>query len=215
MDALVQQLINGLSTGSTYALIALGYTMVYGVLRLINFAHGDVYMIGAVAGFHLAGWTMQRQMPLGTSLLVIFLGSMLVCAVLGFAIEFLAYRPLRHRPRLVLLITAIGRVYLAFCSQTQRESLLEILSRSNKEEDKLAKNKAELQKILSDARAQGYATAVHPRRISEQVSIAVPPTFIFGSACAQHGMTPFSAKLTGLPIFFELSNSRPLPNVPR
>jgi IclR family mhp operon transcriptional activator len=71
-------------------------------------------------------------------------------------------------------VTAIGRVYLAFCSPTQRESLLDILSRSNKEEDKLARNKVELQKIITDARAAGYATAIHPRRISEQVSIAVP-----------------------------------------
>ncbi len=76
--------------------------------------------------------------------------------------------------RVPLLTTAIGRIYLAFCSQTQRESLLDILARSNRDEDKLAKNKVELQKILSDARSQGYATAIHPRRISEQVSIAVP-----------------------------------------
>jgi len=108
MATLVQQLINGLSVGSTYALIALGYTMVYGVLRLINFAHGDVYMVGAVVGFHLARWMMALQVPLHLALAVVFLGSMLACAVLGFLIERFAYRPLRHRPRLVMLITAIG-----------------------------------------------------------------------------------------------------------
>jgi branched-chain amino acid transport system permease protein len=101
-------LIVGLSVGATYALIALGYTMVYGVLRLINFAHGDIYMVGAVTGFYIAGWMVRLRLPLPLTLCAMFLGAMLVCAVLGFFIEYLAYRPLRNRPRIVVLITAIG-----------------------------------------------------------------------------------------------------------
>jgi branched-chain amino acid transport system permease protein len=108
MRDLVQQLILGLSIGATYALIALGYTMVYGVLRLINFAHGEVYMAGAVVGWYLAGVMTSTAMPAWLSLTVVFGGAMLACAALGFAIEFLAYRPLRESPRLVVLITAIG-----------------------------------------------------------------------------------------------------------
>ena len=114
----LQQLINGLSLGSIYALIALGYTMVYGVLRFINFAHGDVYMIGAFGGFYLAPW-VWKYIPQGadssrfgwsTSLgaLVVLLLSMAICAVLGIVIERLVYRPLRSRPKLTVLITAIG-----------------------------------------------------------------------------------------------------------
>src|SRR5213078_4534314 len=108
MDQLPQQLIIGLSVGATYALIALGYTMVYGVLRLINFAHGDVYMVGAVVAYFIASSVARAAMPPAIALPLVFVGSMLVCAALGFVIEFLAYRPLRNRPRLVLLITAIG-----------------------------------------------------------------------------------------------------------
>jgi len=108
MQLILQQLINGLSIGAVYALIALGYTMVYGVLRLINFAHGDVYMVGAVIGYFLAEWFTKAHYPAYITLPVIFLGAMLGCAILGFFIEFLCYRPLRKRPRLVVLITAIG-----------------------------------------------------------------------------------------------------------
>src|SRR5437016_11046324 len=108
MHEFLQQLINGLSVGATYALIALGYTMVYGVLRLINFAHGDVYMVGAVVAYFIATRVARAAMPPAVALPLVFLGSMIFCAALGFLIEFLAYRPLRNRPRLVLLITAIG-----------------------------------------------------------------------------------------------------------
>ena len=108
MQDLVQQLIIGLSIGATYALIALGYTMVYGVLRLINFAHGEVYMAGAVVGWYLARLVAKAHLPGWLGLTIVFGGAMIACAVLGFAIEFLAYRPLRKRPRLVVLITAIG-----------------------------------------------------------------------------------------------------------
>src|SRR5688572_25694179 len=108
MQDLLQQLIIGLSIGATYALIALGYTMVYGVLRLINFAHGEVYMAGAVVGYYLANWVAKVNMPPSLRLAIVFLGAMAFCAALGFVIEYFAYRSLRARPRLVVLITAIG-----------------------------------------------------------------------------------------------------------
>ncbi|HSE63327.1 MAG TPA: branched-chain amino acid ABC transporter permease [Thermoanaerobaculia bacterium] len=107
MTTFFQQLVNGLSLGSIYALIALGYTMVYGVLRLINFAHGDVYMVGAYAGYYLSR-KLKGDEPSLVGALVVMLGAMLVCAVLGVIIERFAYRPVRRAARLTLLITAIG-----------------------------------------------------------------------------------------------------------
>jgi branched-chain amino acid transport system permease protein len=101
----LQQLINGLSLGAIYALIALGYTMVYGVLRFINFAHSEVFMVGAFSGYYLA--RLFPHQSIATGLIVLF-GSMLICAVLGVIIEKLAYRPLRNRSTLTVLITAIG-----------------------------------------------------------------------------------------------------------
>ncbi len=98
---LVQQLINGVSLGSIYALIALGYTMIYGIIKLINFAHGDVYMVGAYIGF--AAITFGG-LPIFPALLI----SMAVTACLGMLVERIAYKPLRHAPRISLLITAIG-----------------------------------------------------------------------------------------------------------
>jgi len=104
----LQQLVNGVAWGSIYSLIALGYTMVYGVLRLINFAHGDVYMVGAYAGLFSALWLRAGTEPsLGKALLVL-LFAMAVCALLGVVIERAAYRPVRRHPRLTSLITAIG-----------------------------------------------------------------------------------------------------------
>lgn len=108
MEILLQQIINGLVQGSVYALVALGYTMVYGILGLINFAHGEVVMIGAM----LALSALTALLGLGVPPLLAFpLGialAMLGCMVLGYAIERVAYRPLRHAPRLAPLITAIG-----------------------------------------------------------------------------------------------------------
>jgi branched-chain amino acid transport system permease protein len=105
-----QQLANGVAWGSIYALIALGYTMVYGTLRLINFAHGDVYMIGAFAAYFLARalgvGTVSNASPLLAAL--VLLGSMAICAALGVLIELLAYRPVRKSSRITALITAIG-----------------------------------------------------------------------------------------------------------
>lgn len=105
MTEFFQQLINGLSLGAIYALIALGYTMVYGVLRFINFAHSDVFMVGAFAGFYI-GQGMPKE-SFATGLLAL-MGAMAVCALLGVTIERLAYRPLRNRSKLTVLITAIG-----------------------------------------------------------------------------------------------------------
>jgi branched-chain amino acid transport system permease protein len=106
---ILQQLINGLALGAIYALIALGYTMVYGVLRFINFAHGDVFMLGAFAGYFLAP-IVNRVLPAKSYLsgAVVLVLAMIICAALGMLIEFLAYRPLRNRPKLIVLITAIG-----------------------------------------------------------------------------------------------------------
>ena len=107
MDTFIQQIINGLVLGSVYALVALGYTMVYGIINLINFAHGDVLMVGA-----LTSWTVVTQldgtMPDALLLLVSLIAAMLVCSVLNFSIEKVAYRPLRNAPRLAPLITAMG-----------------------------------------------------------------------------------------------------------
>ena len=108
MDTVLQQLINGLSLGAIYALIALGYTMVYGVLRLINFAHGDVYMLGAFAGYYLANALDLDASPSILGAIVVTLGAMAICAVIGMLIERFAYRPVRHHSRLTSLITAIG-----------------------------------------------------------------------------------------------------------
>jgi branched-chain amino acid transport system permease protein len=104
----LQQLINGLSIGAIYALIAVGYTMVYGVLRLINFAHGDVYMVGAMTGFYAATRWFHLQQPTWAGFFLVLICSMLVCGTLGYFIELLAYRPLRNQPRIVSLITAIA-----------------------------------------------------------------------------------------------------------
>ncbi|HEY7114120.1 MAG TPA: branched-chain amino acid ABC transporter permease [Thermoanaerobaculia bacterium] len=107
MSTFLQQIVNGISLGSIYALIALGYTMVYGVLRLINFAHGDVYMLGAYTGYYLSR-RLRGDEPSVVSALIVMLGSMLVCAIIGVLIERFAYRPVRRASRLTLLITAIG-----------------------------------------------------------------------------------------------------------
>jgi branched-chain amino acid transport system permease protein len=105
----LQQLANGIAWGSIYALIALGYTMVYGILRLINFAHGDIYMVGAFAAYYLAMWTGAGGANTSPILaLLVLLGAMAICAVLGMAIEFFAYRPVRRSSRITALITAIG-----------------------------------------------------------------------------------------------------------
>ncbi len=110
MDILLQQIINGLVLGSMYALVALGYTMVYGIIGLINFAHGDVLMVGALTSWSIISVMREStpDMPAWMILLLATLIAMVVCAALNYTIEKLAYRPLRNSPRLAPLITAIG-----------------------------------------------------------------------------------------------------------
>jgi branched-chain amino acid transport system permease protein len=108
MDIFLQQLVNGLVLGSIYALVALGYTMVYGILGLINFAHGDVCMIGALVALVATQALMAMGLPVPVVLLGAMLAAVLVCVALGVTIERVAYRPLRRAPRLAPLITAIG-----------------------------------------------------------------------------------------------------------
>jgi branched-chain amino acid transport system permease protein len=104
MTQFLQQMINGLSLGSIYALVALGYTMVYGIIKLINFAHGDIYMLGAYIGFIVTT-------KLGLGFVPALLISMIGCAIIGMTIERIAYKPLRHATRITALITAIGVSY--------------------------------------------------------------------------------------------------------
>ncbi|HAF21496.1 MAG TPA: branched-chain amino acid ABC transporter permease, partial [Blastocatellia bacterium] len=100
MDTFVQQLINGLTIGAIYALIALGYTMVYGILRLINFAHGDIYMVGAFVGYFLSFQLGFAAGPSLVGLSVVLVGSMIAAALVGMAIERFAYRPIRKYARM-------------------------------------------------------------------------------------------------------------------
>jgi branched-chain amino acid transport system permease protein len=104
----LQQLVNGITWGSVYALIALGYTMVYGILRLINFAHGDIYMLGAFFAFYAARLTGAAVDPNPFKATGILLISMVGCGLVGFVIERFAYKPVRKSSRLAALITAIG-----------------------------------------------------------------------------------------------------------
>jgi branched-chain amino acid transport system permease protein len=108
MEGFFQLLLNGTALGSIYALIALGYTMVYGILRLINFAHGDIVMVGAYAGVFTALALHAPENPSTLNFLIVLFVAMLASGFLGFIIERLAYRPLRNAPRLNLLITAVG-----------------------------------------------------------------------------------------------------------
>ncbi len=108
MSVLLQEGVNGLVQGSVYALIALGYTMVYGIVGLINFAHGDVVMIGALTAASLLAALLGLHLPVWAAWALAATGAMLLCMALGWSIERLAYRPLRRAPRLAPLITAIG-----------------------------------------------------------------------------------------------------------
>jgi branched-chain amino acid transport system permease protein len=115
---LLQHLINGIGYGSIYALIALGYTMVYGILQLINFAHAEVYMVGAYAAFYGARWLGIDNSPGLSTLAVLLVFSMVACSLLSLIIERFAYRPLRNAPKVNVLITAIGvSLLLQFLAQ--------------------------------------------------------------------------------------------------
>ncbi len=111
MQVFIQTLVNGLTTGCLYALIALGYTMVYGVLKLLNFAHGDVYAVGAYIGYvvlQIFGGSTALAIPVPLLLVVMFVAAAGGCGFLGVAMERFAYRPLRNAPRIAPLITALG-----------------------------------------------------------------------------------------------------------
>ena len=111
MDFFVQELVNGVTLGSVYALIALGYSMVYGILKLLNFAHGDVYMIGAFIGYGVLtvfGGSASPSIPIPLLIVFMLLAGMLGSGLLGVAIERFAYRPLRNAPRIAPLISALG-----------------------------------------------------------------------------------------------------------
>jgi len=110
-DKLVQLLVNGLTLGSVYALVALGFSMVYGILKLLNLAHGDVLMVGAFVGWGILGWLGGATDPsVAVWLLIVLMvvGAMVACGFLGVAIERFAYRPLRRAPRIAPLISALG-----------------------------------------------------------------------------------------------------------
>jgi branched-chain amino acid transport system permease protein len=108
MDIFLQQIINGLVQGSVYALVALGYTMVYGIMGLINFAHGEVVMIGTMVTITVAGGLIKAGFPVALAGTLGLASSVIVCMILGWGLERIAYRPLRNAPRLTPLITAIG-----------------------------------------------------------------------------------------------------------
>lgn len=108
LQEFIQHIINGISLGSIYALIALGYTMVYGILQLINFAHSEVYMIGAFAAYYAARLLGLEASPGFGTLILLLIAAMVCCSILGVTIERFAYRPLRKAPKLNILITAIG-----------------------------------------------------------------------------------------------------------
>ncbi|HET6789040.1 MAG TPA: branched-chain amino acid ABC transporter permease, partial [Aquabacterium sp.] len=108
MDTFIQQLINGLVLGSMYALVALGYTMVYGIINLINFAHGEVLMVGALVSWTVVSYFADAGLPGWALLSLSLVAAMAVCMALNVVIEKLAYRPLRNAPRLAPLITAMG-----------------------------------------------------------------------------------------------------------
>jgi branched-chain amino acid transport system permease protein len=108
MDIFLQQIINGLVLGSMYALVALGYTMVYGIINLINFAHGEVLMVGAMVSWTVVSALGESGLPGWLLMLISLVCAIVICAALNFTIEKLAYRPLRNAPRLAPLITAMG-----------------------------------------------------------------------------------------------------------
>jgi branched-chain amino acid transport system permease protein len=111
MGFFFQELVNGVTTGALYALVALGFSMVYGVLKLLNFAHGDLYMVGAFVGYFVIQWfggPATLSIPVPLLLLIMFVLAALLVGFLGVAIERFAYRPLRDAPRIAPLITAIG-----------------------------------------------------------------------------------------------------------
>src|SRR5690242_17321088 len=144
-----QLTVNGIILGSVYALIALGYSMVYGILKLLNFAHGDVYMIGAFIGFGvltLLGGPLNPAIPVALLVLCMFVVAMLGSGLLGLAIERFAYRPLRDAPRIAPLISALGVAFflensalLLFGSQFRNYDGYDLISYNRSEERRVGK----------------------------------------------------------------------------
>ena len=115
MHELIQTTVNGVTTGMLYALVALGYTMVYGILKLLNFAHGDVYMVGAYIGYFVIQWfggPTALVIPVPVLIAIMFLVAALGTGVLGVLMERFAYRPLRNAPRIAPLITSLGLSFI-------------------------------------------------------------------------------------------------------
>jgi branched-chain amino acid transport system permease protein len=148
MYEFIQHLINGLAAGTIYALVALGYTMVYGVLKLINFAHGDVMMVGIYVGYGVAALLGKDVATSVPGALLVFFSSMTFCALLGFAIERFAYRPLRDKPRLTSLITAIG-ISFALGYGFQLDASVELFGRT--------------MTVLPGAGARRFPTIIQPK----------------------------------------------------
>ncbi len=118
MEEIIQHFINGLSIGSIYSLIALGYTMVYGILQMINFAHSEVYMMGAFFAYYSAKFLNLEKSPSYSTLIIVLAITMILCSLLALTIEKFAYRPLRKQPKLNVLITAIGvSLFLQYFAQ--------------------------------------------------------------------------------------------------
>lgn len=118
MEEIIQHFINGLSIGSIYSLIALGYTMVYGILQMINFAHSEVYMMGAFFAYYSAKFLNLEKSPSYSTLIIVLVITMILCSLLALTIEKFAYRPLRKQPKLNVLITAIGvSLFLQYFAQ--------------------------------------------------------------------------------------------------
>src|SRR5450755_414228 len=141
MKFFIQELVNGVTTGSLYALVALGYTMVYGILKLLNFANGDLYMVGAFVGYFVIQWfggPMALTIPVPRLLVIMFVLAGGGVGALGVAIERFAYRPLRDAPRIAPLITALGvsfflehTVLLLFGAQTRVYNTPDFISLGN------------------------------------------------------------------------------------
>ncbi|GHL22568.1 hypothetical protein ECZU24_54090 [Escherichia coli] len=121
----LQQMFNGVTLGSTYALIAIGYTMVYGIIGMINFAHGEVYMIGSYVSFMIIAALMMLGIDTGWLLVAAgFVGAIVIASAYGWSIERVAYRPVRNSKRLIALISAIGMsIFLQICQSDRRFAL--------------------------------------------------------------------------------------------
>lgn len=190
-DVFLQQLINGLTIGAVYALIALGYTMVYGILQLINFAHGEVFMLGAYLG--IVALAAAGPSVVGVpAVLLMALAAMAGCAALGLGIERLAYRPLRRSPKLTALITAIGVSFIL-----QNAVMLTFGARDRHVPNPLPA----LQWTLGGVAVTGMQVVI---LVTTVVMMFVVQTFIrrtrLGQAMLATAQDPLAARLMGIPV---------------